>query len=270
MRLFIISTIVLLFLASCSDTSNSGAGSGNNNTGQNTGQAGSRARFTISGNELFTLNSGTLQVFDISRPADPLPISRVSVPGDVETLFAYKDSLYIGAENGMLIYTQPSATQGFQHIGTFSHALSCDPVVVEDDLAFLTTRFGSSCRLQTGENALRVIDISNPGQLVLTRNSEGFDNVRQMIEPSGLGVDGDKLFVCDGAGGLKLFDVLKTEATEGEPKIVDVLFNRDNSLSDIDCYDVIPIDNTLIVSNGDEVRQFDYSLLPMEELGRIK
>ena len=234
------------------------------------GQGGSRARFTISGDHLFTLNNEDLVVFDVSRANEPLAITRVTAPPDAETLFAYKDYIYMGTENGVFIYSKPTDNIGMTQVGTFTHAKSCDPVVVQNDIAYLTTRTGSSCRLQSGQNALQILDVTDPTNPQLTNNSEGTANLRTMVEPGGLGIDQDKLFVCDGAGGLKTFTVNATTNDEYGKKIVDLAFDRDSSLGEVDCYDVIPNNNTLIVSNNHEIRQFDYTTLPMTELGSIQ
>lgn len=227
------------------------------------GKGGSQARFAISGDYLYTLNKRELEAFDISQPDDPLPYTKDSVPFDVETLFSYKDHLYIGAEGGVYIYSKPTPSQGLEKVGEFTHVKSCDPVVVENDLAFVTLNSGSSCRLESGENSLQVLDVKNPlkPKLLTTRN---------MIEPKGLGIDNGRLFICDGVGGLKVFSVEQYDHNETNETEVTLTFDRNSTVSDIDCYDVIPYNQNLIVSNGSDVRQFDYSVFPMVELGRIK
>lgn len=259
--------ILSTLLVSCGDESSDTYYSTTNSVD---GQGGSRARFTISGDQLFTLNNQDLLVFDISRANDPLATTKVSAPVNAETLFAYKDYLYIGTENGVLIYNKPSDNTGMNQVGSFTHAQSCDPVVVQNDIAYLTTRTGSSCRLQSGQNALQILDVSDPTSPQLTNNSDGNANLRTMVEPGGLGIDEDKLFICDGVGGLKTFTVNVAGTDESGKQIVDLSFDRNSSISDIDCFDVIPNNNTLIVSNNEEIRQYDYSTLPMTELGSIK
>ncbi len=249
------------FLVGCGESSSSSASdTQNSNT---VGKGGSQARFAVSGNYLYTLNKRELEVFDISIASDPLPYTRDSVPFDVETLFSYEDHLYIGAEGGVYIYSKPTASANMRQVGQFTHVKSCDPVVVENDLAFVTLNSGNSCRLQSGENTLQVLDVKNPLQPKLLES-------KNMIEPTGLGIDGRNLFVCDGIGGLKVFDVLKNENNETNETTVTLTFDRNSTRSEIECYDVIPYNNNLIVSNGEDVRQFDYSRLPMVELGRIK
>ncbi len=262
----LLTLVLLILLAACDDD----VSDSSNSLNIPEGQGGSRARFTLSGDYLYTLNVNELWVFDVSRPSEPLAITKSTAPNNAETLFAYEDYLYMGTENGVFIYSKPSTTTDLTQVGRFTHAQSCDPVVVQNNLAFLTTRTGSSCRITSGQNALQILDVSDPTNPQLTNNSDGQTNLRTMVEPGGLGVDQEKLFVCDGAGGLKVFTVgLNGTDSNGLP-IVDLVFDRDNSLSELDCFDVIPNNNTLIISNDTEIRQYDYNTLPMTELGSIK
>jgi hypothetical protein len=272
MRKYIIPMVFTALLSGCGGSGSSSGSSSDSSAGSNggTGKGGSMARFAISGDYLYTLNKKELTVFDITEPDNPFPYTKDRVPWDVETLFSYGEYLYIGAEGGVYIYSKPTPNKGMSELGRFTHIKSCDPVVVEDGFAYVTLNSGSSCRLQSGANSLQVLDVTNPLKPISAKMSDGNDTIRNMIEPKGLGIDGDILFVCDGKGGLKVFDVNKTENNETNQTTVDLYFNRASSLSKINCYDVIPNNKNLIVSNGDDVRQFDYSKLPMIELGRIK
>ena len=254
---YILSTVLAFIMIACG----SGAGGSSSDStatanGDGTGVGGSMARFTISGDFLYTLNSRALQSFDISIPEAPLVFRDThNVSFDVETLFAYGDNLYVGGESGMYIYDK-NLTQ----VGSVSHFKSCDPVVVQNDVAYVTLNTGNSCRLQEGRNELQVFDVKDPTTPTLIHTQEEY-----MYAPTGLGIDGDKLFVCDGSEGLKVFDVNQTENNETNASIITMNFNRASSVADINCYDVIPYNNLLIVSNGEDVRQFDYSHLPMIE-----
>jgi len=264
MKNTILSITLALFLSNCGSTgSNSSADGSVNSASEGTGKGGSMARFVISGDYLYTLNKRVLTVTNISNPIDPKIYTKIAVPFDVETLFSYNNYLYIGAESGVYIYTKPTPSQNLEKIGEFTHVKSCDPVVVEDDLAFVTLNSGSSCRINGGNNVLQILDVKNPidPKIILERD---------LIEPKGLGIDNGSLFVCDGKGGLKVFTVEKIENNETNQTDVNLTWDSQSTISDIDCYDVIPRNNNLIVSNGDDVRQFDYSQFPMVELGRIK
>lgn len=209
-------------------------------SGSGSGVGGSLARFTLSGDHLYMLDGGDLQTVDVSSSFSPIAKTRTYIAWDIETIFPHKDNLFIGSTTGMHIYniSQPESPE---RVGTYQHVVSCDPVVVDDEYAYVTLRSGTSCQGTT--NQLEVIDIStlsNP-QLVAAY---------QMTNPHGLGVDGETLFVCDGSDGLKAFDV------------TDVHKVSDNLLAhyqNIDAYDVIPYNDVLMMIGADGIFQYDYS-----------
>ena len=69
-----------------------------------------------------------------------------------------------------------------------------------------------------------------------------------MDGPYGLGIKDDKLFVCDGASGLKVYD--KTDV-----KNLKLL----NHFKDVDTYDVIPMENHLLMIGDKTLYQYNYS-----------
>lgn len=250
---------IWLFLG-CGDNSSSVTNSYSSSSSKDstTGKAGSMARFAIVGDYLYTINSSQMNIFDISDASAPQSISKVHLPWDVETLFAYGSYLYIGSSSGMYIYDNAIPTQPTQ-LTTFSHAQSCDPVVVQQDIAYVTLNSSSYCWNNSGINRLEIIDVQNPKTPILLKQVD-------MWEPKGLSIDNNLLFICDGSAGLKVFDVNKTENNS----TISIALSSITNESDLDCYDVITSNNHLIVSNSKDIRQFDYSSFPMQELGRIK
>ena len=83
------------------------------------------------------------------------------------------------------------------YISEFSHVRVCDPVIANDKYAFVTLRSGTACQGFT--NQLDVLNIENVTNPTLIK-SYPFDN------PHGLSLDGDILFICDGASGLKVLN----------------------------------------------------------------
>lgn len=235
-----------------------GSASSSSSTATSTGQGGSMARFAIAGDYLYTLNQREMNVLEIKEASNPKKISKIHVPFDVETLFSYEDNLYVGSRSGIYIYDKTDPTQPTR-ISELSHAKSCDPVVVSNNIAYVTLNTGSMCWNGTGVNRLEIVDVHNPANPKLIRAVD-------MWQPSGLGVEGDKLFICDGSNGLKIYDIHQTDNNGS----VDVLINAKETLGDIDCYDVIANNNNLIISNHKDIRQFNYETFPMSELGRIK
>ncbi len=69
-----------------------------------------------------------------------------------------------------------------------------------------------------------------------------------MQGPYGLGIDGDILFICDGAAGLKVYDV-------NDPASIELL----DHISDYETYDVILTDASAIVVGPGGLYQYDYS-----------
>ncbi|HHD82468.1 MAG TPA: hypothetical protein ENK82_08090 [Campylobacterales bacterium] len=256
MKNIITLSLLSFLLIGCGSTSSSSSSS---DISSSTGQAGSMARFAISGDYLYTINSREMNVLDIKDASQPKKISKIHVPFDVETLFAYKDNLYVGANSGMYIYDKTTPTQPTR-VAELSHAQSCDPVVVSDDIAYITLNTGFECwNNRTGVNRLEIVDVSTP-------DSPKFIKAVDMWEPTGLGVDGKTLFICDGDSGLKVYDINKTDNNGS----VDVAIDLKETLGEINCYDVIAHNYNLVISNNENIRQFNYSSFPMEEEGQIK
>lgn len=254
MKKYLLMGLISFNLIGCGGESSTGESSVNT-----TGQAGSMARFALSDNYLYTLNYQEMNVFDVSNASKPTKVSKIHVPFDVETLFSYQQYLYVGASSGIYIYDKNIPTQPTR-ISEFTHAQSCDPVVVSQDIAFVTLNTGRNCwNNRTGVNRLEIINVKDVENPTLIQAVD-------MWEPSGLAIDNSTLFICDGDSGLKIFDVNKTE----EDSNITVAINLKGQEESIDCYDLIAYQKTLIVSNKKDIRQFDYTSFPMQELGQIK
>ncbi len=205
------------------------------------GVGGSMARFAIDRDHLYTIDDYSLQVFDISQREDPREIGEnIDVGFMIETLFPYQDKLFIGAQAGMYIY-DTSDPANPEHLSTYEHITSCDPVVVEGNTAYVTLRNGTEC--QGFVNQLEVIDIEDPTnpQLVATH---------AMAHPHGLGIDEGALFICEGEYGLKVFDA-------ADPNRIPE--NQIAYFTDLHAYDVIPLGNILIMIGEDGLYQYDYT-----------
>ncbi len=255
MKKYILSLISIALIIGCGGGSSS-SGSSSGGSSANIGKGGSMARFAINGNYLYTLNKSEMEVFNISEPSTPHPQSKIHVPFDVETLFSYEKYLFVGGESGVYIYDNSVKTNPTK-ISEFTHAKSCDPVVVENNISFITLNKGSTCRLTDGENTLTILDVRDIEHPKVLKTLG-------MWDPKGLGIDNNDLFICDGDSGMKHFTITY-ESNESNFSISEA-----TTKNDIDCYDVITNNKHLIVSNGDNVRQFDYTKFPMRELGKIK
>ncbi len=175
--------------------------SGFNNSGSNTtGIAGSTARFAIAGNYLYVVDNTSLIPVDISDPLSPKSKASVNLNrGTIETIFKYKGYLYIGSTDGVFIYDYALNPISPAFVSLVEHARRCDPVVVDNDIAFSTLRTGSRCG--GGQNELLVIDVKNPKSPKLLKSYFFIES------PNGLSIDGKTLFICFGAGGIKQYDI---------------------------------------------------------------
>jgi hypothetical protein len=209
-------------------------------SGSGPGVGGSLARFTINGDYLYMLDGGDLQVADISSASQPVAKSRSYLAWDIETIFPYKNNLFVGSSSGMHIMDL-SAPEAPMKLSTYEHVQSCDPVVVDDKYAYVTLRSGTTCQGFT--NQLEVINIENLKSPQLLKTYP-------MTNPHGLGIDNSTLFICDGNDGLKAFDASDIN-------------NIDKNLlahyKNINATDVIPFNNTLIMIGEDGLFQYDYS-----------
>ena len=209
--------------------------SGGATTGDSTtGRAGSLARFALAADVLYTISGANLKLFDVSDASSPKSSVVVRIASDIETLFVKGDYLFVGARNGMYIYDNKLA--GFpSYVSQFVHTRSCDPVVVAGNYAYVTLRGGTRCGGFTNE--LEIIDIQDLYTPTLVANFP-------MSAPQGLGLMGDKLYVCDTAG-------LRTFATKDAPLLTELSVR-----SDIICNDLIPTDSTLIATSSGVVAQY--------------
>ncbi|GAB3707165.1 hypothetical protein GCM10027592_41060 [Spirosoma flavus] len=204
----------------------------------NNGTAGSMARFALYNNFLYTVSQSDMQLFNIQNAANPKQSSRVNLGTGIETIFPYKDKLFIGSQTGMLIYDNSNPANPTR-LSTFQHARVCDPVAVNGDIAYVTLRNGTQCGGYT--NQLDVVDISS---LTAPRLIKSYP----MENPHGLGVDFPNLFICEGKYGLKTFDATSA---------LDV--KQMEHLTGQDAYDVIPLNKTLLMIGKDGLYQFDYT-----------
>ena len=202
------------------------------------GIAGSMARFSIVNDYLYAVNTYMLQVLHIADPQDPAKIASSSIGANIETIYPFKDKLFIGSSGGMFIYSIANPAAPVRQ-GQFIHARACDPVVADDNYAYVTLRAGTFC---TGtNNQLDIVNVQNVLAPTLTRTYP-------MTNPHGLAKDGNLLFVCDGKDGLKVFDASNV-----------LSIRQVKHIKDIETYDAIAWNNHLILVASDGLYQYSYN-----------
>ena len=208
------------------------------------GIGSSTARFTVVGNYLYVVDDVYLSTLDISTADIPVLIDKQEVGFGIETIYPYADYLFIGSSLGMYIYAISDEGVPYRE-SALQHFQSCDPVVANDNFAFVTLKSGGDCRLGTafGANRLEVVDIKDVNNPILV-------NVFDMTHPSGLGLDGNTLFVADSYEGVKIFDV-------EEP--VNSLQLIQEVKGDYEALDLIARNGILIVISFENLYQYDYT-----------
>ncbi|MEZ5106040.1 MAG: hypothetical protein R2757_16190 [Draconibacterium sp.] len=212
-------------------------------SGGSFGIGGSMARFGLYNDYLYVVDNANLYIFDVKNPESPNDIGKQNVGWDVETMFIYDDHMFLGTQSGMRIFSLKVATVP-EYVSNFWHVTSCDPVVISDGYAYVTLRGGNNCGGSV--NRLDVIKLSGDykiNELLMSYPLHG---------PYGLGIDDQTLFVCDGDAGLKVYDV-EDKLHIDEHQIA--------AFSNINTYDVIPLNNYLFMVGDDGFYQYDYSNL---------
>lgn len=199
---------------------------------------GSMSRFTLYDSKLYAVTENYMTIFDVSNEQPVKATESVYVGWNVETIFSYEDNLFMGTPTGMIIYsvTDPLKPEWQSSI---SHVYGCDPVVVDNDLAYITVHSGNLCGQDS--NQLIIVDVSNvkiPKQVATFK----------MTSPKGLGVDNNMLFLCD--DGLKIYNI-ETPANKYISSI--------KQYAGMAGYDLIPYNNTLMMIAEDGLYQYNYA-----------
>jgi len=204
------------------------------------GVGGSMARFALMNNYLYTVTDDRLNVFNVSNTLDPQFLNKVNIGWNIETIYPFKGRLFIGSMTGMFIYETTNPNNPTK-VGTFAHARKCDPVIADDKYAYVTLRSGTTCQGFT--NQLDVVNIENVMVPSLVKSYP-------LTNPHGLSKDGNTLFICDGAEGLKIFNAADVNDIKQLKQI-----------RNFDAYDVIAFNKLALVVTKDGLYQFDYSNL---------
>lgn len=202
------------------------------------GMVGSMSRFAIYKEYLYTILHNRLDIFDLSGEAPEKVGKEVYVGDNAETIFPYKDYLFFGTPTGMIVFSVENPIDP-KYMSRVTHILGCDPVVVEDDIAYVTVRSGDFCGQDIDQlMVIDVKDVKHPKPIVQYT----------MYNPKGLGIDNGTLFVCD--KGLRVFDA-KDPLT--------ILANEIVHFKEMDGVDVIPYNNVLMMIADDGIYQYDYT-----------
>jgi hypothetical protein len=200
------------------------------------GIAGSTARFSLVNNTLYAVGISTLGTFSLSDPEDPKFIKRTNVGQNIETIFSLHDKLLMGSTNGVFIYDIQTPENPVR-LSQFSHLTACDPVVAQNNTAYVTLRSGARC--SSAGNQLDILDITNLSNPSLLKTYA-------LTNPKGLSIQNKLLFICD--DGLKVFNV-------EDPRNAKLIDHQKG----FESQDVITLANLAIVVTKDGLLQYGYT-----------
>ncbi len=227
----------MIFAFDGATASNSGPVKTNNGLPASTGIAGSYSRFGQYGDYLYCVDNTTLRPFSVASPSCPAALDPVFIGWNIETIFPWKNRLFVGSQTGVFIFNASNPARPVQE-AVFSHATGCDPVVCDNENAYITIHDGTTCNGTF--NQLDVVDIR---KLPVTTLSKTYP----MTKPRGLSAYGNYLYVCD--DGLKIFDKTNPSALKQLGQVQDLV-----------TYDVIALDDTHVLVIGDDgFYQYDVS-----------
>jgi hypothetical protein len=231
-------TLVYPAMSLGSATFSSNASSSNSST---TGVAGSSAKMVLINNFLYAITERhQLGAIDVSIPQSPNLVSNQFAGYDLETIFPFKDKLFLGSDIGTFIYDiiDPSSPT---ETGEFTHGKACDPVITDGTNAYITLHAGTICG--GSSNELDVVNVQNLMDPTLVKTYP-------MTSPTGLAKDGNLLFVCDGSDQVKLLDATHPDDLQ--------LLARIKSKGP---FDVMAANNILMVVAAGGFYQYNYSNL---------
>ena len=199
--------------------------------------------FSLYESYLYTVANYQMNIIDLSgempeKAADQIFIS------NAETVFSYRNKLFLGAPSGLTIYSiedplQPVSYAQITHV--YSH---CNPVAVDEDLVYVTAHSGNLCGQTI--NQLKIFDISDANAPV--------ERVSYPMScPKGLAINKGLLFLCD--AGLKIF---KTT----DP--MSLINNQFTYYTQVDGYDLVFLNNILMIIADKGLYQYDYSAYSSE------
>ncbi len=182
--------LMMLILASCNKSDSVSPGG-------STTQTGSLASFNTIDHYLLLADGSQLHTYDISDPKHPIHTDTYQDDDNIiETIFVLNGQIFLGTREAMIVMNISSDGK-LSEAGVASHMRSCDPVVVEKNIAYVTTRAAGRCGGLDQLIVYDVADIYYPSQITSV----------PMDDPLGLAINTDILYVCERQQGIAVFNV---------------------------------------------------------------
>jgi hypothetical protein len=203
-----------------------------------TGVAGSMAGMVLMNDYLYAITEmHNVGIVDISDAAVPKLDSSFFAGYDLQTIFPFKDKLFLGSAVGMFMYDVSDPKHPVS-TGEFTHGRACDPVITDGNYAYVTLHAGDGCGGDANE--LQVIDVKDLLHTALVKTYP-------LKKPTGLSKDGNLLFICDG-DAVKVYNA----KNPGGLRLLQQIASKEP-------YDIIAADNKAMLVSNDGLYQYNYS-----------
>ena len=194
--------------------------------------------FSLYDNYLYAVANYQVNILDLSGEKPEKAAENVFI-GNAETVFSYRDKLFVGTPSELAIYSVEDPLHPVFYSQIMHVYSNCNPFAVDGDWVYVTIHSGNLCGQNTDQ--LKVFDISD------ARSPEEVASY-DMNRPKGLAINNGMLFLCD--AGLKIFNA-------GDP--TSLLNNPFTYYTQVDGYDLAFFDNILLVIADNGLYQYDYS-----------
>lgn len=159
---------------------------------------GTMNKMEVADNHLYIITSSLLKSYDVSGN-EIIKTDEKNIGTELETIYYEDNKLFIGSQSSMIIANNSNPSSP-QVQSTFTHEVSCDPVLPNDNIAYLTLRSVANEGCLGTTNLLKVVDITNPSS---PRNI----NDKQLRSPYGMTISNNHLFIGEGANGITVLDI---------------------------------------------------------------
>ncbi|GLU56268.1 LVIVD repeat-containing protein [Dyadobacter frigoris] len=156
-------------------------------------------RFVIQYNYLYTSDAGSLGIFNLNNKTNLSPQISLAFRIVFANISSYQNKIFIGDGSSVSIYDNSNPPIP-DFVSSLDSVSLCDKIVVQNDIAYIAQREKTICG---NENQLKLFDISNI-------SAPRFIKKFPMDGPRALSIDFPVLYVCEGTGGFKVFDVRDT------------------------------------------------------------
>jgi len=204
----------------------------------------------IIGDYIYAVTDSELVTIDRSDAENSIEIDRQQISSRIENLYEAEGVLFVGSEVDMHIFKVadngiPELQSSTQHIAFSDEVEVCDPVVANQDIAYVTLSSvqpdnSQPCGGEIVIDELRTYDVSDLTAPKLV-------NVQEMNSPQGLSIDGDLLFVTNLHANTMVYQVDHAGSTDL------VAFIPGGA------HDVFAANGKVLIVSKTEIKQYDYS-----------